>query len=301
MSTEKKSYSGSRTQAAYWIFAAVNLLLAGVAAGITIGIKSEVTGCRSALCGDSNRNNQIPASDRPYETEIIEGRDGLFEGLIVYTVLSDSKAGDSLGFEATLYGGGGGKPVTPDGKDEKSAPSGAMMGAKLNCSGASVKCVSNSSEKKPVLRSQDDASWSWTIDTPKAGKAVINLTVTAYLNDTDIVLEEPIPVRQELEIHDAENAFLRFVKPAWKEIVALLTAFGGLGAVLALWQYRRSDRGSGSSGDGDRAERSNSGGAGNESGNATQSARAQPEPTGRPPGDQPPGAADAAGTGAGAP
>ncbi len=271
MSTEKKSYSGRRTDTASCSLAAVSLLLlAGVAAGITtIGLN-------------------FPTSDSPYKTKLIEARDGLSEGSLIYTMLSDSKAGDSLSFEATLSGNSGRKPVTPDGKGEKPAPSGAMMGAKLHCSGASVKCVSNSSEKKPVLRTQDDASWSWTIDTPKAGKAFINLTITAYFNDTDIVLEEPIPVRQELEIYDDENAFLRFAKSAWKEILAALTAIGGLGGLLAVWQHRRSDRGSSSSNDGSR----------NENSNPSQSAQVQSDPTGRPPGNQPPDAADTAGASA---
>ncbi|MEO3844494.1 hypothetical protein [Streptomyces sp. B22F1] len=204
---------------------------------------------------------QAAPPDDSYKTRIIEARGGLSEGLLVYTIIGDSKAGDSLHFEATLHGSREGKPAIPDGKGEESAPSGAIMGAKLHCSGADVKCVANSSEKKPVLRTKDVASWSWTIDTPKAGKAVINLTITAYLNDTDTVLEEPIPVRQELEIHHSGKAFPGFIQSAWKEIIAVLTAIGGLGGLLAFWQYRRTGQGSSGNGDVGRSGSSNSSGA----------------------------------------
>ncbi|MGZ0233277.1 hypothetical protein [Streptomyces sp. CPS1] len=209
------------------------VILSAISAGITVGIHSVY-----------KTEEPRKASSDTYATRVIEAREGLSKGLLVYTRLHNAKVGDSLTFEATLYGTRTRKPVAPHGEKETSTPAGAVMGAKLHCTGEGITCISNSTEKKPVLRAQDDAAWSWTIRAQKSGKAIINLTITAYLDDTSTVIAEPIPVHQEIEIHDERNAFWGYVESAWKEILALLTAVGGAAGLLALWQQRRASRGS---------------------------------------------------------
>ncbi|MBC9726122.1 hypothetical protein [Streptomyces sp. TRM68367] len=266
-------------------------VIVGIATSVLAGLAGVITAGISA----TDQVQVVPPHGREprsdYRTKIIEAQEGLSEGLLVYTILSDAKAGDSLAFEATLYGATGRKAVPPKDKDKRPAPSGALMGVQLHCSGPSVRCVSNSSEKKPVLRTKDDASWSWTISTPKAGKAVVNLTVTAYLDDTDTVIAEPIPVRQEIEIQEDKNGFLSFMKSAWKEILAALTALGGVGGLVAFWQTRRSSRSTEGTNGGDDRSDSNSGGSSSSS--APQPSQQPTNPSAAPGNQEPDSAAPA--------
>ncbi|MFJ4079833.1 hypothetical protein ACIP2Z_12840 [Streptomyces iakyrus] len=217
---------------------------------------------------------------------IITAQENLTVGLLEYSSVSNTKPGETLPFHATLYGSPAIDTPTPKGHKRKPYPAGAIVGARLNCSGSNVKCVSNSSEKKPVLRGGDKASWSWTIETPKAGYAEINLTITAYLDNTSTVIAEQLPVRQRIEIEkkDEGGGFFAFVSSFWKEVLAALTALGGLGGLLALRQARRSNA---EDPIGDDSQRTN--GATSSDGRASQSVNDRDSNTnGTPPASTPP-------------
>ncbi|MEU5201271.1 hypothetical protein AB0G86_45765 [Streptomyces scabiei] len=131
------------------------------------------------------------------------------------------------------------------------------------------------------------AFWSWTIETTKPGKAEINLTITAYLDDTSTVIAEKLPVRQRMKIEkdDEGGGFLAFVSSFWTELLAALTALGGLGGLLALRQARRSNPGDSTGDDSDRAN-----GTTSSDGRASQSVSDRDSNTiGTPPATTPPG------------
>lgn len=178
-----------------------------------------------------------------YHRKIVTAKDALFQGAVKYDKLANLKAGETRNFTVAITGRqlNYQNPKTGN-RNHKHVPVGALLGVKLHCAGADVKCTGGSSTRKPVLRRTDASSWVWSIETPKEGKIALTLTVTAYLEDTNKVIEERTPFRQEIKVED-DKSLGEWLSATWVQILAFLSAIGGVGAIVLLWQSRRTSQG----------------------------------------------------------
>lgn len=199
-----------------------------------------LAGSVAVLVSDGGTTTRPPGGS--YAEKIIEARRGLFQGRLAYTDIEKATAGDSQSFSVTVSGDDLPPPTrSPDPTRSREIPVGATIGARFHCSGAGATCTANSSERQSVLTRGDSAVWHWTVETPSAGEVTTALTVTVYYRNTTIVLAEPRPVIQTVEVED-DRGFLDVLGGFWQWLIGLLTAVGGLGGFIAFLDRRRRTR-----------------------------------------------------------
>ncbi|MFF9897766.1 hypothetical protein [Streptomyces longispororuber] len=209
----------------------------------TVGIV--LTAFLATSCGGRSTEHD-PDSQALYGQEIIKSRKEMFDGRVTYTELGSVKVGRSFEFEASLRGFRLAKP------HERQAPGsrhrtgrtlvGTLMGVKLHCSGAGVRCTALSSERQNVLTPDDVAEWQWAVKPTRTGTMTLALTVTAYYRDTRNVLFEKPPFSQEVHVGTTASHAAQGAASDMGAVVTFLAALLGLGvacATIADFRQRR--------------------------------------------------------------
>ncbi|WP_190139007.1 hypothetical protein [Streptomyces longispororuber] len=203
----------------------------------------------ATACGGRSTEND-PDSQALYGQEIIKSRKEMFDGRVTYTELSSAKVGRPLEFEARLEGF---RLAKPHGQKASGSPRltgrtlvGTLMGVKLHCSGAGVRCTALSSERQNVLTPDDVAKWQWVVKPTKTGTMTLALTVTAYYRDTRNVLFEKPPFSQEVHVGTTASHAAQGAASDMGAVVTFLAALLGLGVACAtiseFWQRRTAGR-----------------------------------------------------------
>ncbi|MGG7570386.1 hypothetical protein [Streptomyces sirii] len=189
----------------------------------------------------SSCGQQVKSHEKEYKGTIIRAQKGLFQGRTRYSIVNDTNEGDIQTFELDVRGLDA--PTTEPHPHKKggSAKVGALVGAALHCAGNGVKCTPNSSERQPVLTSEDSAQWSWSVSTPKPGKISVSLSLTSYYLNTRKVLTENPPITQTIEVSKQEDPF-SWLKDSWQWLLALLGAIGGVEGIKGILEYRAKRR-----------------------------------------------------------
>ncbi|MFJ8539034.1 hypothetical protein [Streptomyces sp. NPDC093591] len=174
---------------------------------------------------------------KEYDAQVWKARKALVDGQISYAPLQGMEVGETEFF--TAYVGGverarstNDKQHTKHTKHTK-VPVNADIGVTLTCSG-NVTCQRNGATRQVVLAG-DTREWSWSVRPTGSGKLTLVVTVTAYLNDTNTVVDAVHLPPLSMDIPPSPTEWLKSVLSVW-----VIGIVGGLCLMFAaLWPVYR--------------------------------------------------------------
>ncbi|MEU5705059.1 hypothetical protein ACFFS2_03515 [Streptomyces aurantiacus] len=176
-----------------------------------------------------------PDPQEEYVEAIDSARKSLFEGSLTHSGLTDAelKSGTTYKFVVTVSGDW---RLNADGSKGASVPAGGDIGVKLQCSGENSSCKALSTERQPVLKRTDQATWRWEVSPQKEGRLKLSLRVTAYFRDSDSVLVEQSPFRRTVRVvavpEDSGGEGFEWIGGIWNGIVKFASELGIILSVI---------------------------------------------------------------------
>jgi hypothetical protein len=127
-----------------------------------------------------------------YDDQVWEARQALVDGEVSYDPIERLLVGETGFFTAYVSGVKRSDSAKDKHKRYNDVPVNADIGVTLTCSG-NVTCKRTGSARKVVLAG-DSRVWGWSIRPTGSGNITLAVTVTAYLDDTNTVVDEvPLP------------------------------------------------------------------------------------------------------------
>ena len=167
-----------------------------------------------------------------YDDQVWEARQALVDGEVGYDPIDRLLVGETGFFTAYVRGVKRAHSAKDKHKKYNDVPVNADIGVTLTCSG-NVTCKRTGAVRKVVLAG-DNREWGWSIRPTGSGNITLAVTVTAYLDDTNTVVDEvPLP-----PLHmEAEQTLTESLKSLFN--VWVLGACGLLVVFATVWPVYR--------------------------------------------------------------
>ncbi|MDO0909395.1 hypothetical protein QQM39_00500 [Streptomyces sp. DT2A-34] len=174
------------------------------------------------------------AGGQEYADQVWNARKALVDGQISYAPLRGMEVGETKFF--TAYVGGVERAQSTKDKQQtkhRRVPVNADIGVTLTCSG-NVTCQPDGPTRQVVLAG-DTREWNWSVRPTGSGKFTLVVTVTAYLADTNTVVEAVHLPPLSMDVPPSLTELLKSVLSVW-----VIGIVGGLCLVFAaLWPVYR--------------------------------------------------------------
>ncbi len=232
-------------------------ILAIGAVGLVATGAVALTSCAGGISSDLPRNSGSEASQTRFISEVLRDQSALFDGYVqISGVPATAKVDHSYTLTVLVCGNAttcrssarGGPPTPTDSGPATPTAVPTRPGGQVKVGGVvSTRLTSDmpgtttalSSQRQPILSTDDVATWQWTVTARQSGMWSLQLRITVLRGDTDepLIPEKTIDVPvtvSDTVAHDAGQAW------SWvKEISAVLAASGvSLVAVIAYLRRR---------------------------------------------------------------